>query len=91
MSGTVILDIAGAQMGGAARYAAELRSYLARSERMDVRVIGLGRRVNSGLAAAARDFNAERSPPRSSQQCELCRPWRTEMDLATQRPALPER
>lgn len=47
MSGTVILDIAGAQMGGAARYAAELRSYLARSERMDVRVIGLGRRVNS--------------------------------------------
>ena len=40
------VDIAGAQMGGAARYAAELRSYLARTGRRDVRVIGAKRRVN---------------------------------------------
>lgn len=40
------MDIAGAQMGGAARYAAELRSYLARTGRRDVRLIGEKRRVN---------------------------------------------
>jgi glycosyltransferase involved in cell wall biosynthesis len=45
MNGGVAVDIAGAAMGGAARYAAELRSYLLRSERMDVRVIGAARRV----------------------------------------------
>ena len=43
--GTVTVDIAGAQMGGAARYAAELRSYLARTGRKDVQVIGTGRRL----------------------------------------------
>ena len=32
-------------MGGAARYAAELRSYLTRTGRKDVQVIGTGRRV----------------------------------------------
>ena len=46
MTGTVTVDIAGAQMGGAARYAAELHSYLARSGRTDVRVIGAARRVD---------------------------------------------
>ncbi len=45
MTGPVTVDIAGAQMGGAARYAAELHSYLARSGRNDVRVIGTGRRL----------------------------------------------
>ncbi len=46
MTGLVTVDIAGAQMGGAARYAAELRGYLARTERQDVRVIGADRHVN---------------------------------------------
>lgn len=46
MTGTVTVDIAGAQMGGAARYAAELHDYLARSGRTDVRVIGAARRVD---------------------------------------------
>jgi len=46
VTGLVTVDIAGAQMGGAARYAAELRSYLARTGRQDVRVIGAGRHVN---------------------------------------------
>lgn len=45
VSATVTVDVAGAQMGGAARYAAELRGYLARTERQDVRVIGAGRSV----------------------------------------------
>lgn len=45
MTGPVTVDIAGAQMGGAARYAAELRSYLVRTGRMDVRLIGASRRV----------------------------------------------
>jgi glycosyltransferase involved in cell wall biosynthesis len=42
----VTVDIAGATMGGAARYAAELHGYLARTGRGDVRVIGGGRRVD---------------------------------------------
>ncbi len=42
---TVVVDIAGAQMGGAARFAAELRGYLSRSGRTDVRVIGAAHRV----------------------------------------------
>jgi hypothetical protein len=45
---TVTVDIAGAQMGGAARYAAELRGYLARTGRTDVQVIGATRRVDPG-------------------------------------------
>jgi glycosyltransferase involved in cell wall biosynthesis len=44
----VTVDIAGAQMGGAARYAAELRSYLARTGRADIRLIGTARRVGPG-------------------------------------------
>jgi glycosyltransferase involved in cell wall biosynthesis len=42
----VTIDIAGAQMGGAARFAAELHSYLARTGRKDVRIIGARRRVD---------------------------------------------
>jgi len=45
MTGTVLVDIAGAHMGGAARYAAELRGYLARSGRPGVRVVGTGHSV----------------------------------------------
>jgi len=45
---TVTVDIAGAQMGGAARYAAELRGYLTRTGRTDVQVIGAARRVDPG-------------------------------------------
>lgn len=41
-----MVDIAGAAMGGAARYAAELHDYLARTGRKDIRVIGGGRRVD---------------------------------------------
>jgi glycosyltransferase involved in cell wall biosynthesis len=45
LSGYVTVDVAGASMGGAARYAAELRAYLQRSGRRDVRVIGAARHV----------------------------------------------
>lgn len=40
---TVVVDAAGARMGGAARYLDELRGYLERSRRGDVTVIGAGR------------------------------------------------
>ena len=53
MNGTATVDIAGAQMGGAARYAAELHRYLARTGRQDVQVIGVGLASRPGLAAAA--------------------------------------
>lgn len=46
MTGPVTVDIAGAQMGGAARYTAELYGYLARTGRDDVQVIGATRRVD---------------------------------------------
>lgn len=46
MTGIVTVDTAGACMGGAARYAAELHSYLTRTARRDVRVIGHTRRVD---------------------------------------------
>jgi glycosyltransferase involved in cell wall biosynthesis len=62
-TGTVLVDIAGAQMGGAARWAGELHGYLARTGRADVRVAGAGRslgpawllrREGSGFRAARR-------------------------------------
>ena len=46
MTAAVTVDVAGAQMGGAARFAEELRGYLARTGRSDVRVIGNARRVD---------------------------------------------
>ena len=42
-AGTVVVDAAGARVGGAARYLDELRRYLERSRRGDVTVIGAGR------------------------------------------------
>lgn len=44
----VIVDVSGGQMGGAARYRAELYGYLARSKRKDVRVIGDARQIDPG-------------------------------------------
>jgi glycosyltransferase involved in cell wall biosynthesis len=46
VTAAVIVDAAGAQMGGAARYLAELRGYLARTGRGDVQVIGAQQRVS---------------------------------------------
>jgi glycosyltransferase involved in cell wall biosynthesis len=45
---TVVVDIAGAQMGGAARFAGELDRYLARTGRRDIQVIGGAQRVAPG-------------------------------------------
>lgn len=45
---TVTVDIAGAQMGGAARFVTELRGYLTRTGRQDVQVIGVARHVTPG-------------------------------------------
>ena len=46
MTIAVTVDVAGGPMGGAARFRAEFYSYLRRSERHDVRVIGDRQRVN---------------------------------------------
>jgi len=46
VTSTVTVDIAGAQMGGAARFGTELYNYLARTGREDVSVIGATRRVD---------------------------------------------
>jgi hypothetical protein len=63
LAATVVVDAAGARMGGAARYLDELRGYLERSQRGDVTVIGAGgglrstwllRREASGAVLRAR-------------------------------------
>lgn len=47
MTAAVIVDVAGGQTGGAARFRAELYSYLARTGREDIHVIGTQRRLDS--------------------------------------------
>ena len=59
MGAAVTMDLAGGQAGGAGRYRAEVRDYLERRRRDDVRVIGAGRRLTPAWlavreAAAAR-------------------------------------
>lgn len=46
MTNTVIVDVAGGQMGGAARFRAELYRYLTRAKREDIRIIGSSRQVD---------------------------------------------
>lgn len=46
MTRRIVVDVAGAAVGGAARYAGELRRYLARSARSDVQLIGDGLQVS---------------------------------------------
>ena len=46
MTTSATIDIAGGQVGGAARFASEVHGYLRRSGREDVRVIGSGRRLD---------------------------------------------
>ncbi len=45
MNATVTVDIAGAQMGGAARFSAELHRYLRQTGRQDIHIIGAARSV----------------------------------------------
>src|ERR1039457_4380097 len=52
MSATVIIDAAGARMGGAARFKAELDRYLTRTEREDIQVIGVGQKINAAWLVA---------------------------------------
>jgi len=47
VTAAVIVDVAGGPMGGAARFRDELHSYLARTGRGDVRIIGSRRRVGA--------------------------------------------
>ncbi len=50
MTTTVTIDLAGGQIGGAARFRTELRGYLERSARDDIKVIGARRDLSPGLA-----------------------------------------
>lgn len=51
MTAAVTIDIAGAQVGGAARYGAEVYGYLRRTAREDVKVIGRRRRLSPAWLA----------------------------------------
>jgi hypothetical protein len=63
MTTAVTIDLAGGQMGGAARYRVELRAYLARRPRPDIKVIG-GRRNLTGAWLALREVTAARGSRR---------------------------
>ena len=60
MSTMITIDLAGGHIGGAARFRAEVRGYLERSAREDIRVIGAGRNLTPGWLAA-REAAAVRS------------------------------
>jgi glycosyltransferase involved in cell wall biosynthesis len=66
VSVAVTVDTAGAQMGGAARLEAELRGYLARTGREDVKIIGSRRRLGPGWLV-----RRELSSPAGSQRVAL--------------------
>jgi len=57
----VTIDMAGGQVGGAARFRAELNGYLERHARQDVKVIGVGRDLSAGWLAAREASAARRS------------------------------
>jgi hypothetical protein len=56
----VTIDIAGGQLGGAARYATEVHGYLRRSARDDIKVIGLRRRLSPAWLAVREATAARR-------------------------------
>jgi hypothetical protein len=58
---TVTVDLAGGQIGGAARFRAEVRSYLERSARDDIKVIGARRRLIPGWLATREAAAARKS------------------------------
>ncbi|MCW2895532.1 MAG: hypothetical protein JWO75_5021 [Actinomycetia bacterium] len=66
MTTTVTVDLAGGQVGGAARFRAEIRKYLERSVRDDIKVIGARRNLNPGWLAAR-----EAAAPRKSRRIAL--------------------
>ena len=59
MDTAVTIDMAGGQVGGAARFRSELNGYLERHGRRDVKVIGAGRDLSAGWLAA-REASAAR-------------------------------
>lgn len=59
MTTAVTIDLAGGQLGGAARYRTELRGYLERRPRHDVKMIGAHRNLTPAWLAA-REANAVR-------------------------------
>ena len=59
MTTAVTIDLAGGQLGGAARYRTELRGYLERRARRDVKVIGAHRNLSPAWLVA-REANAVR-------------------------------
>lgn len=61
MTTTVTIDLAGGLVGGAARYRAELRGYLARRARHDIKVIGTRRHLGPAWLAAREATAVRRS------------------------------
>ena len=59
MTTAVTIDLAGGQLGGAARYRIELSNYLDRRSRHDIKVIGLSRRLSPAWLAT-REASAAR-------------------------------
>lgn len=61
MNTTLTIDLAGGQLGGAARYRAELSGYLERHARHDIKVIGTRRQLSPAWLAAREAAAVRRS------------------------------
>ncbi len=61
MTTSVTVDLAGGQLGGAARYRIELDGYLKRRARQDVKLIGVGRHLSPAWLAARETSAVRRS------------------------------
>ena len=61
MTTAVTIDLAGGQLGGAARYRIELSNYLDRHARHDIKVIGMSRRLSPAWLATREASAARRS------------------------------
>ena len=71
MTTAVTIDLAGGQLGGAARYRIELSGYLERRARRDIKVIGAQRHLTPGLAGGPRGQRGAAKPPDRAEQCRV--------------------
>ena len=76
MTTTVTIDLAGGQLGGAARYRIELSSYLDRHARHDIKVIGTTPAAQPGLASDEGSERGAAQPPGRAEQRRIPDPRR---------------
>ena len=76
MTTAVTIDLAGGQLGGAARYRTEVNGYLDRRARDDIKVIGARRQLSPAWLAAREASGGAAKPPGRAEQRRVPHPWR---------------